>query len=442
MILKQKMGPKISRITPIFHTSLTLLCLISVLILSLFSLSSIKLIENQTNIPPFQDRSAENNIQTAVIPNTMNYIRNAAVGYANQWYNGRNWRYNDFTSSGGDCANFVSQCLIAGGLSLYKGTNGLGYGIYPDIDRPSINSNGTIPYCDYLHLHLRDYQNTQITYVTNTNASIPASIDRGDVVIFGNKTGDRYQHAMIVVWRNATDVGLAGHTSDVWNRSFWTTLSSFSCATFYHIVEQPASYYHFRVNTSTLNVRVGPWKNQQNNYYQSIGTISQNQEYIAYEYVIDPDGRIWWHFWFDDRSAWCAGWYTINVTGKTPFQVNASTSLNVRDGPGTNYSIYGQVFPGMRFVSDLKDGVWHRFYYSGQQKYCHSSYVFLLDESPEIPTYNGSKVVLGFLPYWVSQNQNWTPLSHLALVITIDAFAVLFDVSTARTMIWYDPFSK
>ncbi len=370
--------------------------------------------DTQPNLHEFDDAPPMGELQSLAIPTTMNYVRNAAVGYANQWYNARNWRYNDFTSSGGDCANFVSQCLIAGGLSLYKGTNGLGYGVYPDVDRPSTYSNGTIPYCDYLHLHLKNYQNTQVTYIIDTNATIPASIERGDVLIFGNKSGDKYQHAMIVVWRNATDLGLAGHTSDVWNRSFWTTLASFSCATFYKINEQPASYYHFRVNTSTLNVRVGPAKNQQNSFYQAIGTISQNQEYIAYEYIIDTDGKIWWHFWFDDRSAWCAGWYTVNVTGNIPFQVNASTTLNVRDGPGTNYSIFGQVYPGMRFVSDLKDGVWHRFYYSGAVKYCHSSYVFLLDESPEAPIYNASKVVMGFLPYWVSETQNWTPLSHLA----------------------------
>ncbi len=388
--------------------------MVGLFFLSLFYSFSITQKDTKPSLDEFNETLSTGELQSLSIPNKTNYNRNAAIGYANQWYNSRNWRYNDFTSSGGDCANFVSQCLIAGSLSLYKGTNGLGYGVYPDVDRPSIYSNGTIPYCDYLNIHLKTYQNTQVTYVIDTNATIPSSIERGDVVIFGNKSGDKYQHAMIVVWRNASDLGLAGHTSDVWNRSFWTTLNAFSCVTFYKIIEQPASYYHFRVDTSTLNVRVGPGRNQQNNFYQAIGTISQNQEYIAYEYIIDTDGRIWWHFWFDDRSAWCAGWYTVNVTGKLPFEVNASTSLNVRDGPGTNYSIFGQVYPGMRFVSDLKDGVWYRFNYGGQIKYCHSSYVFLLDESPAAPTYNDTKVVMGFLPYWVSENQNWTPLSHVA----------------------------
>ena len=60
------------------------------------------------------------------------YDRQAATDYANYWWDGRNtmngeksqtsydtaWGnpYNNYNGLGGDCANFVSQCLIAGGL--------------------------------------------------------------------------------------------------------------------------------------------------------------------------------------------------------------------------------------------------------------------------------------------------------------------------------------
>ena len=44
-----------------------------------------------------------------------------------------------------DCANFVSQCLIAGGLNLSAGANGSGNGV---------DACGCIPFCDYLHLIL------------------------------------------------------------------------------------------------------------------------------------------------------------------------------------------------------------------------------------------------------------------------------------------------
>ena len=42
------------------------------------------------------------------------YKRRKAVAYANRWAYERNPAYYDFSSIGGDCTNFVSQCLFAG----------------------------------------------------------------------------------------------------------------------------------------------------------------------------------------------------------------------------------------------------------------------------------------------------------------------------------------
>ncbi len=43
------------------------------------------------------------------------YNRAAAVSYAHQWAFARNPAYLNFQGIGGDCTNFVSQCLKAGG---------------------------------------------------------------------------------------------------------------------------------------------------------------------------------------------------------------------------------------------------------------------------------------------------------------------------------------
>lgn len=48
------------------------------------------------------------------IPIIIDYNRKAAVDYANKWALSRNKRYFDFSNLGGDCTNFVSQCLYAG----------------------------------------------------------------------------------------------------------------------------------------------------------------------------------------------------------------------------------------------------------------------------------------------------------------------------------------
>ena len=46
------------------------------------------------------------------------YSAKKAVAYANKYCDKRNKEYHDYSNEGGDCANFVSQCLIAGGQKL------------------------------------------------------------------------------------------------------------------------------------------------------------------------------------------------------------------------------------------------------------------------------------------------------------------------------------
>ncbi len=50
----------------------------------------------------------------------MAYNRAAAVSYAHEWAMKRNKRYLDFSGIGGDCTNFVSQCLHAGGCRMNR----------------------------------------------------------------------------------------------------------------------------------------------------------------------------------------------------------------------------------------------------------------------------------------------------------------------------------
>ena len=45
----------------------------------------------------------------------MPYCRDKAIAYAHRWAYGRNPRYYNFDGQGGDCTNFISQCLYAGG---------------------------------------------------------------------------------------------------------------------------------------------------------------------------------------------------------------------------------------------------------------------------------------------------------------------------------------
>ena len=48
----------------------------------------------------------------------MDYNREHAVTYAKKWANGRNPLFYNFTGIGGDCTNFVSQCIYAGSCKM------------------------------------------------------------------------------------------------------------------------------------------------------------------------------------------------------------------------------------------------------------------------------------------------------------------------------------
>ena len=48
------------------------------------------------------------------MPNITEYNRKKAVAYSDKWALSRNPAYYDFSNLGGDCTNFVSQCLYAG----------------------------------------------------------------------------------------------------------------------------------------------------------------------------------------------------------------------------------------------------------------------------------------------------------------------------------------
>lgn len=48
----------------------------------------------------------------------MQYNRKDAINYAHKWAFSRNPYYTDFDEMGGDCTNFISQCLIAGGAVM------------------------------------------------------------------------------------------------------------------------------------------------------------------------------------------------------------------------------------------------------------------------------------------------------------------------------------
>ncbi len=122
------------------------------------------------------------------MPQIKPYNRTAAISYANTWALSRNPKYLDFTNFGGDCTNFISQCLYAGSNVMnYQKTFGWYY----------ISSSNRTPSwtgVTYLYNYL-----TKNTTKGPFASEIPLSqLVVGDIIQLKNFEGV-YYHTLIVV---------------------------------------------------------------------------------------------------------------------------------------------------------------------------------------------------------------------------------------------------
>lgn len=129
----------------------------------------------------------------------------ACVRYARRWAYGRNPAYYNFDGLGGDCTNFISQCLFAGG-AVMNFTPDTGW-YYKNLNNRAAAWTGV----DFLYRFL-----TSNTNVGPFGEEIPLSGARpGDIVQLGNGAGDFYHSLLVVANAGGTPL-LAAHTRDVY----------------------------------------------------------------------------------------------------------------------------------------------------------------------------------------------------------------------------------
>lgn len=136
----------------------------------------------------------------------MVYNRQKAVEYAEKWALKRNPAYYNFDKIGGDCTNFVSQCIFAGsGKMNYEKIFGW---YYTDINNRSPAWTGV----GFLYKFL----------LNNTSSGPYAqacdvdALELGDVVQLDYGSG--YQHSALVTSKNSSDILLSAHTADCCNK--------------------------------------------------------------------------------------------------------------------------------------------------------------------------------------------------------------------------------
>lgn len=154
------------------------------------------------------------------------YDRQKAVEYASRWAFARNPAYYNFDSVGGDCTNFISQCL-------YEGSKVMNY--TKDTGWYYINGNQKSPSwtgVEFLYRFLVKNKGLG-PYGEDVKKE---KIELGDIVQI-SFDGNQFAHSLIVVELNSTlglsGIKIASHTFDSFNKR--VTEYNFQKIRFIHI---------------------------------------------------------------------------------------------------------------------------------------------------------------------------------------------------------------
>lgn len=152
------------------------------------------------------------------------YDRDAAVAYAQQWWNTRNYTgnylaYDDF---GGNCQNFASQCIHAGGIDMdYTGVHDVQWKFYDEnLNNKSTARGRSYSWTGVDMFYTYAVNNYSDGLVTLTDIDYSYA-QKGDIIHVGAYY--EWRHALLVtdVLKNADgtlqDIIVASNTADRWN---------------------------------------------------------------------------------------------------------------------------------------------------------------------------------------------------------------------------------
>ncbi len=147
------------------------------------------------------------------------YDRSRAVAYAKKWAQSRNPLFYDFAGIGGDCTNFVSQCVYVGcGIMNYTPTFGWYY----------ISSSNRAPAWSGVEEFYRFMTEQPEFRSANggvgpyaTDARTARAVELGDVIQLQNGEGVFY-HTLIITGFSENDILVSAHTNDALDRPLST----------------------------------------------------------------------------------------------------------------------------------------------------------------------------------------------------------------------------
>lgn len=118
-------------------------------------------------------------------------------------------------------------------------------------------------------------------------------------------------------------------------------ITSFSTTTF--AANYSTGYY--ACNYETMNVRSGPSLNN-----SVIGVLKKGEQIYIHNIIYANDGKVWGAFSFNGSVAYArmdGGYLSFlfsETTSKSGYYKVAYESMNIRSGPGLNYSVVGTLY--------------------------------------------------------------------------------------------------
>ena len=143
------------------------------------------------------------------------YDRERAVEYARRWALSRNPLFIDFTGIGGNCTNFVSQCVFAG-APVMNFTQTFGwYYISPEERAPAWS--GVDEFFNFITGSPDFTAENNGIGPYGVRAVRPEQIETGDVIQLQNSAGEFY-HTLIISAFSENDVLVCAQSNDALDR--------------------------------------------------------------------------------------------------------------------------------------------------------------------------------------------------------------------------------
>lgn len=137
----------------------------------------------------------------------LEYNRDKAAQYAATWALKRNPKYYNFEPLGGDCTNFISQCIFAGS-NVMNYANTMGW-YYENPSKRAAAWSGV----QYLYNFLINNKNAGPHAVVTTKDKLEV----GDIIQLGDDNG-KFYHSLFVSRITDDEIYINTHTFDAYMR--------------------------------------------------------------------------------------------------------------------------------------------------------------------------------------------------------------------------------